>query len=139
MVVQSVDKIINKAILRALEIKRQVFIVAPKIIETGTGKKISVETIFAQMATEYGEDNVALLHGKMKEEERNKIYDEFKSGEKLILVATSIIEVGIDIPHACLMVIYSASTFGLSSLHQLRGRIGRDGESALALLVYDED
>lgn len=62
------------------------------------------------MATEYGEDNVALLHGKMKEEERNKIYDEFKSGEKLILVATSIIEVGIDIPHACLMVIYSAST-----------------------------
>ena len=139
MVVQSVDKIINKAILRALEIKRQVFIVAPKIIETGTGKKISVETIFAQMATEYGEDNVALLHGKMKEEERNKIYDEFKSGEKLILVATSIIEVGIDIPHACLMVIYSASTFGLSSLHQLRGRIGRDGESALALLVYDDD
>lgn len=139
MVVQSVDKIINKAILRALEIKRQVFIVAPKIIETGTGKKISVETIFAQKATEYGEDNVALLHGKMKEEERNKIYDEFKSGEKLILVATSIIEVGIDIPHACLMVIYSASTFGLSSLHQLRGRIGRDGESALALLVYDDD
>lgn len=139
MVVQSVDKIINKAILRALEIKRQVFIVSPKIIETGTGKKISVETIFAQMATEYGEDNVALLHGKMKEEERNKIYDEFKSGEKLILVATSIIEVGIDIPHACLMVIYSASTFGLSSLHQLRGRIGRDGESALALLVYDDD
>ncbi len=138
-VVQSNDPSIHKAIKRALEIGRQVFIVAPKIVESNSGKKIAVETIYSKMVSEYGEDNVALLHGRMKEEERNEIYADFKNGKKLILVATSIIEVGIDIPSACLMIIYSASCFGLSSLHQLRGRIGRNGESALALLVHDDD
>jgi len=138
-VVQSNDPTIHKAIKHALEIERQVFIVAPKIVESSSGKKIAVETIYSKMVSEYGEDNVALLHGRMKEEERNEIYADFKSGKKLILVATSIIEVGIDIQSACLMIIYSASCFGLSSLHQLRGRIGRNGERALALLVHDDD
>lgn len=138
-VVQSVDPIIGRAIERALQLERQVFVVAPKIVETETGSKVAVETVFAQMAREYGEERVALLHGRMKEDERTAIYDDFVSGRKLILVATSIVEVGLDIQRACLMIIYSANTFGLSSLHQLRGRIGRSGENAMALLVYDGD
>lgn len=138
-VIQSVDPLLFHAIDRALKIKRQVFIVAPKIVESENGKKVAVETIYGEMLQKYGEDNVALLHGRMKEEERNKIYSDFSSGKKLILVATSIIEVGIDVQKACLMIIYSASCFGLSSLHQLRGRIGRSGEPSLALLVHDDE
>ena len=91
------------------------------------------------MLQKFGEDNIALLHGKMKEEERNLIYADFASGKKLILVATSIIEVGIDVQKACLMIIYSATCFGLSSLHQLRGRIGRSGDPSLALLIHDDE
>ncbi len=138
-VVQSIDPLIDRAIERALAIKRQVFIVAPKIIETEKGNKVAVETIYTQMLQKFGEDNIALLHGKMKEEERNLIYADFASGKKLILVATSIIEVGIDVQKACLMIIYSATCFGLSSLHQLRGRIGRSGDPSLALLIHDDE
>lgn len=136
-VVQSVDPIISRAIKRALSLHRQIFVVAPKIVETESGSKVAVETVYAQMARDYGEENVQILHGKIKEDERTAIYADFVSGKKLILVATSIVEVGLDIQRACLMIIYSANTFGLSSLHQLRGRIGRSGENALALLVYD--
>lgn len=139
IVCQSTDTYIDRAIRRALEIKRQVFVVAPKIIDTDSGQKEAVQTIYSRMVREYGDHNVALLHGRMKEEVKNEVYQRFLSGECLILVATSIIEVGLDVQKACLMIIYSANTFGLSSLHQLRGRIGRSGDNALAILVYDGD
>lgn len=139
VVLQSNDTYIDRAIKRALEIKRQVFVVAPKIIDTESGQKEAVQTIYSKMVRDYGDRNVALLHGRMKEEVKNEVYQRFLNGECLILVATSIIEVGLDVQRACLMIIYSANTFGLSSLHQLRGRIGRSGDNALAILVYDGD
>ena len=78
-----------------------------------------------------------LIHGKIKKEEQDNIYQRFLNKEKLILVSTTVIEVGIDVSSAGLLVVYDANYFGLSTLHQLRGRIGRSGKYSLALLVYD--
>ena len=138
-VVTSSSEIIGKSIKKALDIKRQVFIVAPKIEASEASSKISAKSIYDDMAKEYGEVNVALLTGKTKKEDQKNIYDDFVNGKKLILVSTSLIEVGVDVKNACLMVIYEANYFGMASIHQLRGRIGRSGEGALALLVYDGD
>ena len=82
-------------------------------------------------------DKVQLLHGKIKKETQDEIIKRFISNEKPILVSTTVIQVGIDVSTACLLIIYDANYFGLSTLHQLRGRVGRSGDFALALLVYD--
>lgn len=134
--VTSVDPVINKAILKAMASKRQIFIVAPKI-EKGAKESTSAESIYKDISERYGKENVQLLHGKIKKEEQDRIISSFVSGEKLILVSTTVIEVGIDVSKACLLIVYDANYFGLSSLHQLRGRIGRSGDFALALLIYD--
>jgi len=136
---RSNDEIINKAITRCLKLKKQVFIVAPKIEKNDDSSRISSQLIFEEMSKKYKEDNVALLTGKTKKADQDKIYDDFASGKNLILVSTSLIEVGVDVQNAGLMIIYAANYFGLASLHQLRGRIGRNGNEALALLVYDGD
>lgn len=86
-----------------------------------------------------GESSVGLLHGKMKETDKDEIYAKFKKGEISVLVSTTVIEVGIDVPTAGLMIVYDANYFGLATLHQLRGRIGRDGNEAYAILLYDGD
>lgn len=139
--IKSNDPIIDKAIKRALEIKRQIFVVAPRIqnVEDDDSSRISANEIFEEYKNKYGEEKVQILHGKLKKNEQEEIFSKFRSGEKPILISTSIIEVGVDVQDACLMIIYSANYFGLSALHQLRGRIGRNGQGSLALLVYDGD
>lgn len=134
--VTSSSPIIYQAIDKALKVKRQVFIVAPKI-DTGSSNAKSAHEIYQEIVARYGTENVQLVHGKIKKEEQAEILRKFLSGEKLILVSTTVIEVGIDVSRACLLIVYSANFFGLSSLHQLRGRIGRDGSFSLALFVYD--
>lgn len=134
--VNSSDPIIHKAILKAIESKRQVFVVAPKISE-GKNQSASAESIYEKMSEIYGEDKVQLIHGKIKKDERDQIYKSFLNNEKPILVSTTVIEVGIDVSSAGLLIVYDANYFGLSSLHQLRGRIGRSGKFSLALFVYD--
>jgi len=137
-VINSLDPIIDKAIKRALDLKSQVYIVAPKI-EEGLSNKLSAKFIYSEIVSKYGEENVLLLNGKQKKEEQEQVYEKFSKGEKLILVSTSLIEVGVDVKNASLLIVYEANYFGLASLHQLRGRIGRNGQNALALLVYDGD
>lgn len=134
--INSTDPILHKAILKAISSNRQVFIIAPKIFE-GKSSSASAESIYEKMKELYGEDKVQLIHGKIKKEERDSIYQKFLNNEKPILVSTTVIEVGIDVSSAGLLVVYDANYFGLSSLHQLRGRIGRSGQYALALLIYD--
>lgn len=138
-VVNSQSQLISKAINRALEIKRQVFVVVPRIDgdEEDESNKLSAKEVYDDYVKEYGEDKVQLLHGRMKKDDQNEVLNKFRNNEKPILISTSIIEVGVDVQEACLMIIYSANYFGLSALHQLRGRVGRNGKNGLTLLVYD--
>ncbi len=115
-----------------LENNRQVFIVCPKI---NLGEKNqSSEEIYQRLQPIYL-DKISLLHGKMSNDEKVEILEKFRKNEIKILVSTTLIELGIDVKNAGGMIIYSANSFGLASLHQLRGRVGRDGEKAYCLLV----
>lgn len=134
-VIHSQDPLLMKAIEKALSVNRQVFIVAPKISD-GTSKANSAESVYKDIEERF-KDKVQLLHGKIKKETQDEIIKRFISNEKPILVSTTVIQVGIDVSTACLLIIYDANYFGLSTLHQLRGRVGRSGDFALALLVYD--
>ena len=80
----------------------------------------------------------ALLHGKMKAEEKQAVLDGFYSGEISVLVSTTVIEVGIDVPNASIMAVFDADRFGLAALHQLRGRVGRNGEAGSCFLYTEK-
>ena len=108
---------------------------APKITDEKENFT-SVEKIYEIYSTLFP-NQVCLLHGKMKSEEKDKILQRFINKEFLILVSTTVIELGINVLSAGLIIIYSANNFGLASLHQLRGRVGRDGQEAICLLVND--
>lgn len=134
-VVRSMDPLIYKAIDKALEVHRQVFVVTPKIIDGEKGGK-SVESVYQEIASRYP-GKVQLLHGKIRKETQDEILSAFADNQKPILVSTTVIQVGIDVSSACLLIVYDANYFGVSTLHQLRGRVGRSGDFGLALLVYD--
>ena len=134
-VISSDDKIIFEQVDKSLAENHQVYIVAP-LIDYREDERYSVEKLFARFALRYKE-KVGLLHGKLKQEEKESVLEKFYSNEVPILVSTPVIEVGIDVKGANLMVIYDASNFGLASLHQLRGRIGRDGKPSMCLLTLD--
>ncbi|MGI6713580.1 MAG: ATP-dependent DNA helicase RecG [Bacilli bacterium] len=136
-VLPSKDKEINREIQKALEKNTPVFIIAP-LIEEGASQRFSVLKLADAYQKRYP-DQVQVLHGKLSSEEKEQILQNFKNGLKPILISTTVIEVGIDVPEASLMIIYNASSFGLATLHQLRGRIGRQGQRALCLLLNDEE
>ncbi|MCR5505656.1 MAG: ATP-dependent DNA helicase RecG, partial [Bacilli bacterium] len=136
-IVGSEDSIIYKTIDESLKDYRQVYVVAP-LIDYREDERYSVEKLYARYLLKYPK-KVGLLHGKMKSEEKEEALNKYYSGELPILVSTQVIEVGIDVKTSNTMVIYDASSFGLASLHQLRGRIGRDGSKAHCLLTLDED
>ena len=116
----------------------KVYVVAP-LIEFREDGKFSAEQLYARYVLKFG-NKVGLLHGKMTSEEKEEILNKFvdKDGYD-ILVSTQVIEVGIDVKQANLMIIYDANSYGLASLHQLRGRIGRNSSHAECILVYDKD
>jgi len=92
-----------------------------------------------KLSEEFGADNVGLLHGRMKHEQKQELMDAFKAGKIQVLVSTTVIEVGVDVPQATVMVIENAERFGLSQLHQLRGRVGRSDRQSYCVLVGSEN
>lgn len=118
---------------------RQGYFVCPKIEEDEEGTVMSVTELFDELKNLLPNRKIALLHGKMKDSEKTSVMQDFKDKKYDALVSTTVIEVGVDAPNATVMVIYNAERFGLSQLHQLRGRVGRsDLLSYCFLLIGNE-
>lgn len=114
---------------------RQAYFVCPKIEGDEEGEIISVTELFEDLKDKMQGVNVGLLHGKMKDKEKNAVMQDFKDKKINVLVSTTVIEVGVDVPDASVMVIYNAERFGLSTLHQLRGRVGRSNIKSYCFLL----
>ena len=117
---------------------RQAYIVYPLIEESEASDLRDATSAAAELATEVFPDlKIALVHGRIPSAERDQLMRAFKAGEYHVLVATTVIEVGIDVPNASVIVIEHAERFGLAQLHQLRGRVGRGSDAAYCLLIAD--
>lgn len=123
-------------VLAGLRDGRQCYVVCPMIEDSADLDLRAAESIYEGMVkTLKNRVRIGLLHGKMKPAEKDAIMERFKEGELDVLVSTTVIEVGIDVPNATLMVIYDAHRFGLSTLHQLRGRVARGKERGICWLL----
>jgi ATP-dependent DNA helicase RecG len=123
---------------REVEAGRQAYIVYPVIEESEKIDLKAATVMFDQLsASVFADRRIALLHGRIPAEERDTIMRSFRDGETDILVATTVIEVGIDVPNATVMLIEHPERFGLSQLHQLRGRVGRGAEASYCILLGD--
>ena len=117
---------------------RQVYIVCPAIEDAGGSGLNAVKSYYEDIAKALLPDRrVGLMHGKLKPKEKAEVMDDFKSGRLDALVSTTVIEVGVDVPNATVMVIENAERYGLSALHQLRGRVGRGAAESWCFLVSD--
>jgi ATP-dependent DNA helicase RecG len=124
------------AVARALEDGRQVYWVCPLVEESETTDLAAAEDRYEVLRERFGDAVVELVHGQMRGSEKDAAMAHFAGGAARILVATTVIEVGVDVPAASVMVIEHAEGFGLAQLHQLRGRIGRGSERSTCLLLY---
>ena len=116
----------------------RVYVVCPLVEdEDGESDLVSVKERAEGYSKIFGKENVGFVHGKMKAEEKDKVMRAFSSGKIKILVSTTVIEVGINVPEATLMIVENAERFGLSQLHQLRGRVGRGNKKSFCVLVSD--
>jgi ATP-dependent DNA helicase RecG len=131
----------NEKITTELEKGRQMFVVCPFISpneKTEFSKVRSVEKTYNEIRKTFPEHSVAMLHGKQSAEEKNAIMEQFVTHAIDILVSTTVIEVGVDVPNASIMLVESAERFGLAQVHQLRGRIGRGGHEGFCYLVTSD-
>jgi len=116
---------------------RQVFVVCPLVEDSSKLEAKSAVAEYERLQSVYPDLRLGLLHGQMKPSDKDDVMHRVRSGELDVLVATTVIEVGIDVPNATVMVIEDADRFGLSQLHQLRGRVGRGSQAATCLLVAE--
>ncbi|WP_321392370.1 ATP-dependent DNA helicase RecG [Emcibacter sp.] len=124
-----------RSLHRALEGGARIYWICPLVEESEKSDLAAAEDRFAQLSQIFG-GRVGLVHGKMKGPEKDKVMAAFAKGELDILVATTVIEVGVNVPEATVMVIEHAERFGLAQLHQLRGRVGRGSGKSVCLLLY---
>ncbi len=121
-----------------LDKKHQIYVIAPSIDESDNDKQ-SVIKLEENMEKAFGKIcKISYIHGKMDPKEKNKVMDDFEKGKINILVSTTVIEVGVNVPNASMIVIFNANLFGLSTLHQLRGRVGRSDIQSYCVLVAQE-
>lgn len=128
---------IYKFIKKELDTGRQAYIICPAVEESEIEGLQSVINYTEQIKNEFKEYRVSFLYGKMKAKEKQKIMEDFLSGEIQILVSTTVVEVGVNVPNASIMLIENAERFGLSQLHQLRGRVGRSIHKSYCILITD--
>ncbi|MGN0516351.1 ATP-dependent DNA helicase RecG [Eubacterium sp.] len=128
---------IYKFIKNAIDNGNQAYIVCP-LVDDNESDLISAKEYAEELSTKVFDGySLALLHGKMKPKEKERVMEHFASGEVQILVSTTVVEVGVDVPNATVMLIENADRFGLSQLHQLRGRVGRGKDKSFCILVSD--
>lgn len=124
----------------ALDVGHQVFVVCPHIKPTDGATKKAVETVYKELQKNQLKGyRIGLLHGRLKADEKAELMNRFITHELDVLVTTTVIEVGVDVPNANVMVVESAESFGLAQLHQLRGRVGRGSAEARCYLMLDDD
>ena len=132
-----IDEVVDK-LKKSIAKGAQAYWVCPLIEESEVLHYTAAERRFEQLRAKLGEGVVELVHGKMSSETKDKIMDRFVSGNTKLLVATTVIEVGVNVPSANIMVVENAEKFGLAQLHQLRGRVGRGSNQSTCLLLYKE-
>jgi len=133
---QKRELVIERVRASCTQDKRQVYWVCTLIEDSEELQCQAAEASFEQLKEQLPELNIGLVHGRMKPTEKQSIMADFKSGKTDLLVATTVIEVGVDVPNASLMIIENPERLGLSQLHQLRGRVGRGDKASHCLLMY---
>ena len=123
-----------------LKLGHQVYVIAPLIEDSENSDLATVCNLKDQMKLAFGEHyKIDIVHGKMSSGSKDMIMNQFKNNEIQILISTTVVEVGVDVPNATTMVIFDADRFGLSTLHQLRGRVGRGTSKSMCILISDSD
>ncbi|MBR3163060.1 MAG: ATP-dependent DNA helicase RecG [Clostridia bacterium] len=135
---KSLSDRVNNFIKEQIKSGRQAYIVCPLVEENEEMDLKSVEALYKEYKEEvFADFNVAYLHGKMKAKEKDEIMNDFKDGKIDILISTTVIEVGVNVPNSSIMVVENAERFGLAQLHQLRGRVGRGEYQSYCILKYE--
>ena len=130
---ERIDEVVD-GLARHIEAGRQAFWVCPLVEENELADRAAAEARAASLKLRFG-DRIGLVHGRMKPPEKDAVMEAFAGGRLSVLVATTVIEVGVDVPNASLIVVEEAERFGLAQLHQLRGRVGRGAERSVCLLL----
>jgi ATP-dependent DNA helicase RecG len=129
------DEVVNH-LRKAVAEGRQAYWVCPLVEESEVSELTAAEERFKRLRAALGDDVVGLVHGRMEPKEKDAAMARFVAGDTSVLVATTVIEVGVNVPNASIMVIERAESFGLAQLHQLRGRVGRGSAQSTCLLMY---
>ena len=136
-VTKKMEDRVNTFIKKQIDMGRQAYIVCPLVEENEEMDLKSVKEIYEKYKTEvFSEYRVEFIHGKMKNKEKDEIMEKFKNGEIDLLISTTVIEVGVNVPNASIMIVEDAQRFGLAQLHQLRGRVGRGEYQSYCILKY---
>lgn len=123
---------------REMEAGHQVYVVCPLVEKSEKQDLAAAESVYEELTKMFPNFRCGLVHGRMKEKEKQAVMEDFHAGRVNLLVATSVIEVGVNVPNATIMFVYGADRFGLSQLHQLRGRVGR-GEAQAYCILYTKN
>ncbi len=128
---------VNNFVKKELAQGRQAYIVCPLVEDSENMDLKSVTKMYDYYKDVFNDYNVEIIHGKMKAKEKDEVMDRYKNGEINVLISTTVVEVGVDVPNATIMVVENAERFGLAQLHQLRGRVGRGKYKSYCILKYE--